>query len=109
MKHHQPIASGPWWLKFIYSRNKFSPRLLAAWLLAAYTVRVIEHALGQKAFLLGAVLVQPQDFTPLIVTMVGGVLALFGYGTIQTVALGDIAPATGVAAASQPLPDAPNE
>ena len=85
----------PWYLKFVYARGKFSPRLFMAWLDAAYIIRVIEHMMDQKAEVQNGVLVQPFDMLPIVIALVGLLGALLALGTVQTAVLGDLAPAPG--------------
>ncbi|RYF46382.1 MAG: hypothetical protein EOO38_14220 [Cytophagaceae bacterium] len=96
----------PWYLKFLYARGKFSPRLLAAWGFSALALYVIVFSLNEKAVVLnGNILASPPDRTALIIALLSQVTLLFGLGTLQTVQLGDLAPAPGAAnAGTESLP-----
>ena len=85
----------PWYLRPLYSRGEYSPRLTMAWLVLLFALWLIRRWITTPAQILSGVLVQPPSVTELVVALLGFAGLLLGLGTLQKIQLGDAAPSAG--------------
>jgi hypothetical protein len=76
-----------WYLRPLYSRGAYSPRLSMAWLILLFTFWLIRRWITTPSQILNGVLVPPQSVGELVAILMGAVLTLVGYGTYQKVKL----------------------
>lgn len=87
-----------WYLAPLYSRGRFSPRLLMAWQAFYLTCWVVIRWMLVKAQVLNGVLIQPAGIGEIVGLLLGFIGLLLGLGTFQKVKLDgppEQAPAVG--------------
>ena len=102
-RRHPPAKSVPppkpsgaaWYLRPLYSRGSYSPRLTMAWLVVVFALWLIRRWITTPAQILNGILVQPPGVTELVVALLSFAGLLLGLGTIQKIQLGDAAPSPG--------------
>jgi hypothetical protein len=83
----------PWYLRPLYSRGEYSPRLTMAWLTLLFTFWLIWRWITTPSQILAGVLVQPQSVAELGGILLGFAGLLLGLGTFQKVKLDGPPPA----------------
>lgn len=87
MKKKQVVIPTPWYLAPLYSRGKFSPRLLMAWQ-AFYVACWLSYRYATaRPTVTNGLLVQPQGVADLVGLFLGAVTVLLGLGTLQKIQL----------------------
>jgi len=85
----------PWYLRPLYSRGSYSPRLTMAWLVVLFALWLTRRWITTPAQILNGVLVQPPSVAELVGILLGFASVLLGMGTFQKIKLGDTAPSAG--------------
>ncbi len=89
MKRSQSIPHVPWWLRPLWSRQRFSPRLLVAWQSFYVAVFLAIWATVREPKVLNGVVVPGPTVIELVIAFLGTTTLCLGLGTLQVVKLGD--------------------
>lgn len=95
----------PWFLRPLYSRGSYSPRLTAAWSTLLFTFWLIRRWITFEPKVMAGILLQSPQIGEVVGILIALVAALFGLGTLQKVRLDGPPPApdTQVIADSAPV------
>lgn len=95
----KPVGA-PWYLRPLYSRGSYSPRLTMAWLVVVFALWLIRRWITTPVQVVNGILVQPASVAELVGLLLGFAGLLLGLGTLQKVKLGDASPSPGEIEAS---------
>jgi hypothetical protein len=86
-------TTAPWYLRPLYSRGEYSPRLTMAWLTLLFTFWLIRRWVTTPPAVLNGILVQPQSIAEVVGILAALIGALLSLGTLQKIRMDGPPPA----------------
>lgn len=94
----KPVAR--WYLRPLYARGSYSPRLTMAWVFAFFMLWLIRRWITFEPAVINGILLQAPSITEVVGILAALIASLVGLGTLQKVKLGDASPSPGEIEAS---------
>lgn len=97
----QTPSGAAWYLRPLYARGNYSPRLTMAWVLTGFMLWLIRRWITFDPKVVNGILLQAPSITEVVGILAALIASLVGLGTLQKVKLGDAAPSPGEIEANQ--------
>jgi hypothetical protein len=84
-----------WYLRPLFARGAYSPRLTMAWVFALFMLWLIRRWITYEPQVVNGILLQAPAITEVVGILAALIASLVGLGTLQKVKLGDASPSPG--------------